>query len=704
MVGRVPRFAKDGEERETNDRPGGAGTVAGKHRTMEKTPKRVGLNLKLVILFLLVALLPLGLISTITHQETKTITEETVSRTANLSINEEIGTISAGVWISPYGSGNLSQKTFPTSLSYLRDPARTLRITVDGGDDLDLGYIGTSDGVLVLWPDITETLRKIAPFDYRERPWYLLALDAGQTVWTKPYRDTSTGALAVTCATPIYVGDETMGVAGMDVSLVSMHRDLSSYPLGYIFLIDGEGTVIMRPDTPPERFPWDELLAERSLLEMENSNLAAAIQKMVQGEAGLSVVRLNKGDCHIAYAPLTSTGWSLGMVQSSGDRVAAAAKAIQYDEFFRRIEDQNEVVAESVVESLLVSEYGGEAVGAREPAAGAGASDQRTMILVIFLIAGALAGVVGLQVGYSITRPVASITEALQRVGKGDLDVKVDVRSSDEIGDLSEAFQGMERDLKRHLDRVKSDSFELGRTRVAEDIAREIRESLLPGKVPQADGYEIVASSLPIGRSRGHFYNVFETGEDRTGLVMADVSGEGLPAAIFMVHSKTLIEMACMRYPDPARALEMANVHIGKNANSGMMVTCFCGVVDATSQFVEYANTGHIPPFVVDSQGRVETLGGGGIALGTLEKIKLEPDRTRMETGDVLVIYTDGVIDAENEEMERFGTERLISLVKDTRASSASGILKAVEEAVRAHTGDKAQNDDLTLMIVKRYE
>ena len=122
---------------------------------MEKTPKRVGLNLKLVILFLLVALLPLGLISTITHQETNTIAEETVSGTTNLSINEEIGTISAGVWIAPDGSGNLSQETFPT-LSYLRDPARTLRITVDGGDDLELGYIGTSDGVLVLWPDITE--------------------------------------------------------------------------------------------------------------------------------------------------------------------------------------------------------------------------------------------------------------------------------------------------------------------------------------------------------------------------------------------------------------------------------------------------------------------------------------------------------------------------------------------------------------------
>ncbi len=668
---------------------------------MEKRPKRVGLNLKLVILFLLVALLPLGLISTITHQEMKTIAEETVSGTANLSINEEIGAISAGVWIAPNGSGNLSQETFP-ALSYIRDPARTLRITVDGGDDMELGYIGTSDGVLVLWPDITETLRKIAPFDHRERPWYLLALDASQTVWTKPYRDTSTGALAVTCATPIHVGDKTMGVAGMDVSLVSMHRDLSSYPLGYIFLIDGEGAVIMRPNTPPEGFLWDELLAEGSLLEMGNSDLAAAIQKMVLGEAGLSVVRLNKGDCHIAYAPLASTGWSLGMVQSSGDRVAAATKAAQYDEFFGRIEDQNEVVAGSVVESLLESKYCGEAFGAREPAAGA--SDQRTMILVIFLIAGAMAGVVGLQVGYSITRPIASITEALQRVGKGDLDVKVGVKSSDEIGDLSEAFQGMERDLKRHLDRVKSDSFELGRTREAEDIAREIRGSLLPEKVPQADGYEIVALSLPVGRSRGHFYDVFETGEDRTGLVMADVSGEGLPAAIFMVHSKTLIKVACMRYPDPARALEMANVHIGKNANGGMMVTCFCGVVDATSQFVEYANTGHIPPFVVDSQGGVETLGGGGIALGTLEKIKLEPDRTRMEPGDVLVIYTDGVIDAENEEMERFGTERLISLVKDTRASSASEILTMVEEAVRAHIGDKAQNDDLTLMIVKRYE
>jgi len=276
--------------------------------------------------------------------------------------------VAAGIWIAPDGGKNVSDGV-EEILPYLAGPSRILRIMVQEEEVSELGYIGTSDGVLVLWPDVTETLKLIAPFDYRERPWYLEAARAGETIWTRPYVNQSTGDPAITCATPIFVDGDLTGVVGMDVSLAEIDLDLANTTTGYPFLLDGQGAVVMTPPVP-EGFVWEEILAPGSLLDSKNPDLAGLAEAMVRGERGTAYTRFENGGARIVYAPLPSIGWSLGVV--SGDEELTFAKATQYDQLFHRISSQTEILALETGEALREWKLGTTMVPGSGRAEGAG--------------------------------------------------------------------------------------------------------------------------------------------------------------------------------------------------------------------------------------------------------------------------------------------------------------------------------------------
>ncbi|MHC1630982.1 MAG: SpoIIE family protein phosphatase [Methanotrichaceae archaeon] len=661
---------------------------------MAPISSRGGFNLKLLVLFLLVAFVPLVLVSSLFLMETNYVTEMSQGQVANLSTEDLIDSISAGVWIVPSEQGNVSSVN--DILRAFCDPARTLRIVVDRDETVRVGYIGSSDGVLVLWPDITGTLRGIKPpFDYRERPWYLKAKREGKTTWTRPYMDAGANTLAITCATPIYCQSNLVGVAGMDISLGALHRDMSNYSSGYLFLVDDEGVVVMRPLTEPEGFLWDELQTSESLFDSESLELAKVVQKMANGEIGSSVVRLNKGDCKIAYAPLTSVGWSLGIV--SGDEELATAKAVQYDEAFRHIEDLNEIIAKSTAEAFLEDRSTIKVVDLEDRSTQPWSGRMKMMVLAIILVTGFLAGAIWIYVNRSIVRPTDSIIEAFDRVGKGDLDSRVD-----DMAVLSESFAEMITNLRHRFSQLEKDSFEEGSSQKEAEISNEIKQVLLPKRMPLIEGYEIAVLSFPECIKSGHFYDAFEIENERIGLVTTDASGEGIPAIMLALLSRTLIRTAFRKYEDPAEALREANLYISENSINGMMVACFCGLLDITCHVMKYANAGHAFPFVVSSQGVVDTLTSGGIALGALDRIDLVPEQRPMDPGDVLVIYNDSMTEAVNEKNEQFGTERLITLVKENRNSSASEILKIVESSIKDYT--RNLKDNPLPIIIKRCE
>jgi len=660
------------------------------------------LSLGLLALILLAALVLLGPISAASILDMGGDRDTVPGENGSMTAKDLAEIIAAGVWIAPDGGDNVSEDVMETLLS-LSGPARILRIMVQEEVVSELGYIGTSNGVLVLWPDVTETLSLIAPFDPRERPWYLEAARAKGTIWTKPYLNQSTGILAITCATPISVEGNLTGVVGMDVSLAEIDSDLANISSGYPFLLDGQGAVVMKPAVP-EAFLWEEILVPGSLLDSKNSELADLAEAMVRGESGTSFVRLGKGSTRIAYAPLPSVGWSLAV--TSGDEELAAAKASQYDQLFRRISGQTEILALETGEALKYREGGAViALASRQNGEGEGVGTSATLpfalaAAAIFVL---LAGLVGFRAGRSaLGSMIDKVARAFERVGAGDLDTKIEEDGSKDMGSLGEAFDKMTTDLKDQISLIEKRSFEVGRSEKEQEVSEEVKRFLLPERIPQVEGYQVAAQSLVEGRDCCHFYDAFEMEGAKAVVVMAEVSGKGLSAAMVAGLTRSLIRAAARRFSDPAKALRETNLQISDDVRNGMMVSCFCGMLDLFSHAMNYANAGHVPPFVVSSDGFVDTLVGGAISMGALDHIDLDMEGWMIDPGDVLVIYNDGLIEIENEKNERFGTENLISLVKNNKERSAQDIMKELETAIREHMGDQSQRSDPAVMIVKR--
>ncbi|MGC9514564.1 SpoIIE family protein phosphatase [Methanocrinis sp.] len=607
--------------------------------------------------------------------------------------------IAAGVWIAPDGGENVSAGVEETLLS-ISGPSRVLRITVQEEEVSELGYIGTSDGVLILWPDVTETLRLIAPFDYRERPWYLEAARSRETIWTRPYLSQASGSLAITCATPILVEGNLTGVVGMDISLAEIDSDLANLSSGYPFLLDGQGAVVMRPDAP-ESFLWEEILMPGSLLDSKNRELADLAEAMVQGESGTIILRLSKGMVRISYAPLPTVGWSLGLVSS--DQELAAAKASQYDQLFRRISGQTEVLALETGEALKDRGPKAAAPGSQDGGEEAEPPSIWPLALAAAAISAILAGLAGFRAGRrGVSSMVKAVERALEGIGRGDPEPKIEGYGSRDMSDLGEAFERMAVDLEDRISHVEKRSFETGRAEKEKEVYGEVRRFLLPERSPQIEGYEVATLSLVPGCEDVQFYDFFEMEGSKSVVVMAEVSGKGVSAAMVAALTRSMIRAASRRFGDPAKALRETNFHVSDDVRSGMMVSCFCGMLDLSSHSMNYANAGHAPPFIVSSDGFVDTLIGGAISMGALDHIDLEMEGWMIDPGDVLVIYNDGLIEVENEDNERFGTENLIALIKNNRERSAQDIMKELEAAIKGHVGSQPKTFHPAAMMVKR--
>jgi sigma-B regulation protein RsbU (phosphoserine phosphatase) len=227
----------------------------------------------------------------------------------------------------------------------------------------------------------------------------------------------------------------------------------------------------------------------------------------------------------------------------------------------------------------------------------------------------------------------------------------------------------------------------------------EVKRELVPERLPVVDGYQVHALYQPSEGSGFDFYDVFAM-EDKIALSMSGVEGDGTRAAMLALMARALIR-ASSKKTDPGLAMYDLNASINEHAK-GAQMKCFYGLLDPQGHTLEYVNAGFNPPFIVDSGGMVDTLGGGGIALGMLDRMEQQPTRIPLQPEDVLVLYSDAVIEALNESGERFGIERLINLVKTYRGLSASNIVGAVEVDFGSFIGERVQDMDLALVIVKQ--
>jgi len=574
-----------------------------------------------------------------------------------------------GIWIAPSSSNQSGSGERDATVRSLCAPAKIMQNLLRAEPYLSLSYIGTEDGVLVTWPYDNATFRNAAPFGYKDMPYYSLAKAKKGTIWSEPYPN-SRGKMAITVTTPIYRKDQFAGIAGMDVSLEPILRDLTSMSgRGYPFLLDGAGKIVSRPSVRPDG-AIKELFAADNLSEVENPDARKLAERMTGGKSGSIIIGLKDSDAYVAFSPIAKVGWSFAVAYPA-EEMSLPARFIDAgikDVAKRATQGLNDAAAKTTQYALL-----------------------------IFALTSAVVLVFGILMGRRISGQIASIANAAESISRGEFDVEV--KTSGELEPVGEAINKMALGFKSYSARLEGEAVQRGGSGKETAFLEGIKRNLVPAEIPETEGYEILAFYRPSDKDGFDLYDVGEA-DGRVALAMAGVGGDGIQAAMLAIMSRTLIRASPNKL-NPALAIQELNTQINQHAR-GLNLACFYALLDPVNHTLEYVNAGFNPPFIVDPGGMVDTLGGGGIALGMLDRMELKEERIPIQPGDVMVMYSNGLVEAENSYKKHFGIERLINLIISNREHSASEILAAVETELDGFSKNQMALSDVTLVIIKR--
>jgi serine phosphatase RsbU (regulator of sigma subunit) len=310
--------------------------------------------------------------------------------------------------------------------------------------------------------------------------------------------------------------------------------------------------------------------------------------------------------------------------------------------------------------------------------------------------------VVAFLLARTITRPVCTLAESAAEIGQGRFGQQVEVKGRDEIGQLAATFNKMSKDLQQYVADLERTTAERERYQRELEIAHDIQQSFLPRAFPAVAGFDIAAHNVPARHVGGDFYDFIPLSNGRWGLLVADVSDKGVPAALFMALSRSLVRAYSLEYESVPAALAAFNAFVAADNPSSMFVTLFYATLEPEARRLAYINAGHNPPILVRGRERqVVLLRAHGIALGIWPEVELEEHPLQLEPEDVVVLYTDGVTEAFNAGHEMFGEERLIEVVRGCPATSAQELLVAIEAEVATFTDGAAQSDDITLLVLR---
>ncbi|MDO4741196.1 MAG: SpoIIE family protein phosphatase, partial [Eubacteriales bacterium] len=321
------------------------------------------------------------------------------------------------------------------------------------------------------------------------------------------------------------------------------------------------------------------------------------------------------------------------------------------------------------------------------------------MEIIVFAM---LFGHVYFLISSLVVRNIQKINRSLASITAGDLSVTVDVRASEEFASLSDDINHTVRTLRRYIDEAAA--------RIDQELefARQIQLSALPSvfpPYPDRKDFSIFAAMDTAKEVGGDFYDFYMLGDRQLAFLIADVSGKGIPAAMFMMTAKTLIKSLVESGKDVDEAFTQANETLCQSNEAGMFVTAWLGILDTETGCLRFANAGHNPPAIRRRDGQYEFLKSRvNLVLAGMEGIRYRKNEVTLEPGDTLYLYTDGVTEAQNEAQALYGEERLLASLNAAGGADVEAVCRAVKRDVDAFAGTAQQFDDITMLCVRLSE
>jgi len=302
-----------------------------------------------------------------------------------------------------------------------------------------------------------------------------------------------------------------------------------------------------------------------------------------------------------------------------------------------------------------------------------------------------------------INEPIKQLTLDVSKIALGNLDIKLKVRTKDELGLLAQVFNRMTADLKKSIEEKAKERAEKERISAELNVAAIIQSSMLPcvfPPFPDRKEIDLYASMVPAKEVCGDFFDFFFVDKDNLVVLIADVSGKGVPAALFMVIAKTLIKN-CSTCRTPHAVFDSVNKKLCEGNETGMFVTAFIGFYNLTTKKLTFVNAGHNPPLFKKNNSSYEYLKTKPcVFLGFLNNTKYQENEITLEAGETLFLYTDGVTEAMNGEKELFGEKRLQEAANKNAASSPYDLIAAVKNEVDIFAQGAQQADDITMLVL----
>ncbi len=490
-----------------------------------------------------------------------------------------------------------------------------------------------------------------ADYNYFQWDWYREPRDLGEPLWTEPYFDEGGGnTLMTTYSVPFRKDDLFWGIATIDIALTQLlieTKAIVAGRTGYAMIITRSGRFLAYPDPA--------VIMKASLQE---SNLTLA-QRMMGGEEGFQNTRepLRGRNAWVAFAPIQAGGFSLAIVYPENEVLAGA------------FDLQQEQLALGVI-------------------------GLAALFAALFFVA------------KSVSRPISELSLAAQEVAEGNLDQRLEIDAPfEEVRHLTLAFNKMTRDLQMRMQELRYTTTVKERIEGELSAARSIQMSLIPKRFPafperrEIDLHALVKPAREVG---GDFYDFHLIEDDWLCFFIGDVSGKGVPAALFMAVTKTLLKASSSKPGAAGEMLAKVNNELCDQTDSGMFVSLIYAMLDLRTGALELGNAGHPSPFILGGDGVVTPMDTRrNVALGAIGQLDYQITHAQLAPGDALFLYTDGVTEALNSAQQFYTPARLQIALKDLATLPTEKITRGVVQDVQAFSAEREQSDDISVMAVR---